>query len=453
MRKNALKADTGGPIPDMKTSSFRGGIHPADKKSLSNSEPIRQAQAGKTLVFPLSRHIGAPSAPCVKVGARVLVGEKIADAGGFVGECVHSSVSGTVKAIEPRTSDNGSKMLSIVVENDGLYEKAEGVGVQRDPAKMTPEEILGAIRDAGIIGMGGAGFPLAVKLSPKKPENIKYVIVNAAECEPYITCDHRMMLERGEQVIDGARAVARLFPGAVIYIGVEKNKPDAIAHLTELAKDDPNVIVRPLRTKYPQGGERMLVLALTGFRLNSKLLPADAGCVVMNVSTAVAVRNAVCFSTPVISRIVTLSGEGMEHPCNLEVPTGTMLPDLLEQAGGLKEGVAKLISGGPMMGMALSTTEIPVYKTSSAFVALMRDNVSSMVMTECIKCGRCSVVCPERLFPARIVAAVDMRDNAMFLRLGGLECIECGSCAYTCPAKRPLVQSIRYGKAEARKKK
>ncbi len=437
----------------MKTPTFRGGIHPPAQKTLSEGEPIRQAFAGGILVFPMTKHIGAPSVPCVKPGDEVLVGQKIAEAGGFVGECIHSSVSGRVKAIEPRMSDNGAKVPSVVIENDGLYRMAEGVGEERDPAALKPDEIRAIVREAGIIGMGGAGFPLSVKLTPKYPENIRCVIVNAAECEPYITCDHRLMLERGEQLIAGAKIAASCFPGAKIHIGIEKNKPDAIAHLTELTAGDPDITVRPLRTKYPQGGERMLVHALTGFRLNSKLLPADAGCVVMNVSTAIALWRAVCRSTPVISRVVTLSGDGAAQPANLEVPTGTMLPDLLSQAGGLKDGVRKILSGGPMMGVALSSTDIPVYKTSSAFVALLKDAVSSEQTTACIKCGRCSAVCPERLFPARVVAAAEQQDNAMFLRLGGMECIECGSCAYICPARRPLVQAIRYGKSEVRKKK
>jgi len=437
----------------MKTSTFWGGIHPAGRKELSSASAIATASAGKTVIYPLTKHIGAPSVACVAVGERVLVGQKIAEAGGFVSEAIHSAVSGKVKATEPRMSDSGAKVPSIVIENDGQYEAVEGLGATRELDGMSREEILNAIKGAGIIGMGGAGFPLAVKLMPKKPENVKHVIINAAECEPYITCDHRLMLERGEQVLEGARAVAKLFPGSTIHIGIEKNKPDAIAHMTELAAGDGSVEIRPLKAKYPQGGERMLVYAITGFRLNSKLLPADAGCVVLNVSTAVAVYNAVCRSTPVISRIVTLTGEGMNSPCNMEVPIGTMLDDLLGQAGGISGSTAKLISGGPMMGVSLSETDVPVYKTSSAFVALTDDPVSRDRMTECIKCGRCSMVCPERLFPARIAAAVDKSDNEMFLRLGGMECIECGSCAYTCPAKRPLVQQIRYGKSEARKKK
>ncbi len=437
----------------IKVLTFRGGIHPKGEKQLACGKPIRRIEPGKTLVFPLTKHIGAPSSACVAAGDRVLAGQKIADAGGFVGEVVHSSVSGKVKAIEVRKTDNGQVIPSVVIENDGLYETAEGVGQERSIDEVSKEDIVGILRDAGVVGMGGAGFPLHVKLSPKKPENIKYVIINAAECEPYITCDHRLMLERGEEVIKGALAVQKLFEGSEILIGIENNKLDAIEHMTELAASEPKVTVKALKTKYPQGGERMLIYALTGFRLNSKLLPADAGCVVLNVSTAVAVYNAIYKSTPVISRIVTVTGDGANEPCNLEVPTGTMLPDVLEQAGGLKDGVSKIISGGPMMGVSLSSTEIPVYKTSSAFVALMKDDVSSSRGTECIKCGRCAVVCPERLFPARIVNAVETGNQELFLKLGGMECIECGSCAYTCPAKRQLVQNIRYGKAEARKKK
>jgi len=437
----------------MKIPTFTGGIHPAAKKELAKDKPIGKAEPGKLLVFPLSRHIGAPSVPAVKPGDRVLVGMKIAEPGGFVGEAIHSSVSGKVKSIEPYISDNGAKLNSIIVENDGLYEKAEGVGAERKLEELSAADILEAVKSAGIIGMGGAGFPLAVKLSPKVPETVKYIIINAAECEPYITCDHRIMLERGEKLLDGARAVQKIFPGSEIVVGIENNKPDAIDNLRKLAGGDKSIRVEGLKTKYPQGGERMLIYALTGFKLNSKLLPADAGCIVMNASTAVAVYDAVYRSTPVISRIVTVTGEGANSPCNLEVPTGTLLSDLLPQAGGFKEGVKKILSGGPMMGVSISSTDIPVYKTSSAFTALMSDDVSGSLVTECIKCGRCAKVCPERLFPARIAAAVNKGDVPMFMRLGGMECIECGSCAYTCPAKRPLVQTIRLGKTEARKKK
>lgn len=437
----------------MKIPTFIGGIHPAAKKELASGSPIRKAEPGKTLVFPLSKHIGAPSTPCVKPGDRVLVGSRIAEPGGFVSEAIHSSVSGKVKAIEPRISDNGAKINSIIIENDGLYEKAEGVGRERKLEELDAGEILEAVKSAGIIGMGGAGFPLAVKLTPKVPEGIKYIIVNAAECEPYITCDHRIMLERGEQLIAGAKAIQKIFPGSQIRIGVENNKPDAIENLQRIAAGDGSVLVEGLKTKYPQGGERMLIYALTGFKLNSKLLPADAGCIVLNASTAVAVYNAVYKSTPLISRVLTVTGEGANSPCNLEVPTGTLLSDLLPQAGGFRDGVRKVLSGGPMMGVSISSYDIPVYKTSSAFTALMSDDVSGSLTTECIKCGRCARVCPERLFPARIAASVRMGNTEMFTRLGGMECIECGSCAYTCPAKRPLVQTIRLGKTEARKKK
>ena len=438
----------------MKARSFIGGVHPKTKKTLSSGKAITQIEAGNLLVFPLSRHIGAPSVPVVSVGDRVLVGTLIAKAGGFVGENIHSSVSGKVKAIEMRPTDNGGKMLSVVVENDRLYEKAEGFGLpQSDEELSDPATVKQIIADSGIIGMGGAGFPFAVKLSPKNPENIKYVIVNAAECEPYITCDHRLMLERGEKLIKGAKAVSSLFPGSTVIIGVENNKPDAIDNLVKLTAGDTSVRIAALKAKYPQGGERMLVYALTGEKLNSSMLPADKGCLVLNVSTAIAVYEALYEGRPVISRVLTVTGEGANAPCNVEVPMGMLLSDLLEATGGISDSTKKLLSGGPMMGASLSSTEVPVYKTSSAYVALTEDEVSSSKGTECIKCGRCSDICPERLFPTRIAFAVNTSNLELFKKYGGMECIECGSCAYICPAKRPLVQTIRYGKSEARKKK
>lgn len=437
----------------MRKRTFRGGVHPQDGKELSASMPIRKVSAEGIAVFPLTKHIGAPSVPTVEVGQRVLVGTLIAKAGGFVGENIHSSVSGTVKAIEMRPSDNGAKVLSVVVENDRLDEKAEGYGKARALDSLSPEEIKNIITESGIIGMGGAGFPLSVKLSPKPTQKIRYIIVNAAECEPYITCDHRLMLERADKVIKGAKVLSKLFPGSKVLIGIEENKPDAIQSMTELSANEQDVEVVPLKTKYPQGGERMLIYALTGEKLNSKLLPADKGCIVLNVSTSVAVCEAVLEGKPVTSRIVTVTGEGANSPCNLEVPVGMMLSDLIEKAGGISPDTKKLISGGPMMGTSLSSTDVPVYKTSSAYVALLKDRLASSTTTECIRCGKCATVCPERLFPARLAYAVNSENYELFKKYGGMECIECGSCAYICPAKRPLVQAIRYGKSEVRKKK
>ena len=441
-------------MSEMKIRTFIGGVHPKTQKQLSSGKEIRPVEAGSTLVFPLAKHIGAPSVPCVSVGDRVLVGSVIATPGGFVSETVHSSVSGNVKAIEMRPTDNGSKMLSVVVENDGLYEKCEGFGVPCTEQQLEDAEyVKNKIAQSGIIGMGGAGFPLAVKLSPKNPENIKYIIVNAAECEPYITCDHRLMLERGEKLVKGAKVICSLFPGSTVLIGVENNKMDAIENLRRITQGMEDVRIYPLKAKYPQGGERMLIYALTGEKLNSRMLPADKGCMVLNVSTAIAVYEALYEGRPVISRVLTVTGEGANAPCNLEVPMGMMLSDLLEKAGGISENTQKLISGGPMMGCSLSGEDVPVYKTSSAYVALLEDQVSNVKGTECIKCGRCSEICPERLFPARIAFGIDTGDLELFKKYGGMECIECGSCAYICPAKRPLVQTIRYGKSEVRRKK
>ena len=304
--------------------TFIGGVHPYEGKELSADKPIQVLLPGDELVFPLSQHIGAPAKPIVAKGDKVLVGQKIAEAGGFISANVICSVSGTVKGIEPRLVASGGVLPSIIVENDGEYKTIEGFGEKRDYKALSKQEIRDIVKEAGIVGLGGAGFPTNVKLTPKDDNAIDYVIVNAAECEPYLTSDYRVMLEEPEKLVGGLKVMLQLFDNAKGVIGIEENKPEAIKILTELVKDEPRIEVCPLKTKYPQGGERFLIYAVTGGReINSTMLPADAGCVVDNVDTVVAIYNAVCETTPLIRRIVTVTGDAIAQPQNFSVRLGT----------------------------------------------------------------------------------------------------------------------------------
>ena len=422
--------------------TFVGGIHPYDGKELSRDKPIQDVLPGSELVYPLSQHIGAPAQPIVAKGDRVLAGQKIAAGGGFVSAPVHASVSGTVKALEPRRVASGDMVMSIVVVNDGLYEEmARPVPMPYE--EMTREEIIGAIGEAGIVGMGGAGFPTHVKLSPQKPEKIEYCIANCAECEPYLTSDYRRMLEEPEKLICGMKIYLKLFENAHGILAVEDNKPDCIALLKKLTRDEPKISVKALKTKYPQGGERQLIYAVTGRKINSTMLPADVGCVVNNVDTLVAVCRAVTEGVPLTERIVTVTGDAVADPRNFRVRTGTSYADVLAAAGGFRQQPEKLVCGGPMMGFAMFGLDVPVTKTSTALLALTQDEVSMMKPGPCINCGRCVEVCPGRVIPSHLADYADHHDEEAFLRNYGMECCECGCCSFVCPAKRPLTQEIK----------
>ena len=386
--------------------TFKGGVHPNDGKSLAKDKAIVELLPQGDLVYPLSQHIGAPAKPVVAKGDHVLKGQKIAEAGGFVSAPIYASVSGTVKAIEPRVNPTGSKVNSIIIANDGQYEEVE-YPQPKPLSELTKEEILNIIGEAGVVGMGGAGFPTRVKLSPKEPDKIDYIIANCAECEPYITADYRRMLENPELLVEGMRVILKLFDNAKGLFAIEDNKPDCIAKLKELTKDEPRMEVREMMTKYPQGAERQLIFANTGRAINSTMLPADAGCVVDNVETIISIYNAV-----------------------------------------LKEGCEKVISGGPMMGFAMYTTDTPITKTSSSILCMSKDEVSACEPTACINCGRCVDACPSRIIPSRLADFAERHDEEAFLKFNGLECVECGSCSYVCPAKRQLAQSIKTMKKQ-----
>ena len=439
----------------MGISTFKGGVHPYDGKDLAKDQPIRRIKPKEILVYPVSQHIGAPASPIVAVGDTVLRGQKIAEAGGFVSAPVFASVSGTVKAIEPRHVATGDLVNSIIIENDGEMKETDFHGVE-DVASLSKEQIIEKVKEAGVVGMGGAGFPTHVKLSPKEPDKIEFIIANCAECEPYLTADYRRMLENPEELIGGMKIVLRLFDHAKGILGVEDNKPDCIQKLKELTKDEERIEVMPLKTKYPQGGERQLIYATTGRAINSKMLPADAGCIVDNVETLVAINRAVKEGKPVMDRIFTVTGDAVANPGNFEYCIGMSYAEILEEAGGFKEDPEKMISGGPMMGFAVFSLEIPTTKTSSSLLCFKKDDVSASEVTACINCGRCVSVCPEQIVPSRLAKMSQFHDSESFEKWNGMECIECGSCSYICPAKRPLAQYIKTMKkqilAERRKK-
>ncbi len=422
--------------------TFKGGIHPYEGKELTMDKEVKVYLPKGDMVFPLSQHIGAPARPVVKKGDRVLAGQLIAEAGGFVSANIYSSVSGTVKAIEQRLTPSGSRVNSIVIENDKLYESVEYQGSDKPVEQLTKEEILSSIRSAGIVGMGGAGFPTDVKLSPKEPDKIDTIIVNASECEPYLTSDYRRILDEADKVIEGLRIALAIFAGAKGIIAIEDNKPRAIKLLQEKLGDDKNISVNVLKTKYPEGAERQLIYANTGRYINSKMLPADVGCIVHNVDTVYAIYNAVREGKPLMERLVTVTGDAIKDPCNMLVKLGCSFDELIEAAGGYKTNPAKIIAGGPMMGKAVYSTDIPTVKSSSAILCMTKDEISQYEESPCIRCGRCVSVCPGMVMPNKLSKLVEHGNMEEFVNAGGMECCECGCCSYVCPAKRHLTQTI-----------
>lgn len=423
--------------------TFSGGIHPYDGKDLSRDKAITEYLPKGDAVYPLSQHIGAPAVPIVKKGDRVLVGQKIAEAQGFVSANIHSGVSGTVKTIEPRITAVGSKVNAIVIENDGLFEEIDFEENITPLDQMYREDVKDAIKEAGIVGMGGAGFPTHVKLSPKNEDDIDTIIVNGAECEPYLTSDYRRMLEVPEKIVVGLQIVINLFDNAKGIIAVEDNKPEAIAKLMEITKDIDNITVNPVKTKYPQGAERQLIYANTGRQINSSMLPADAGCIVHNIDTVVAIYNALIEGRPLYERIVTVTGDAVNDTANFKVRLGTNSKELIDAVGGFNiEDPGKIISGGPMMGKAMFSLDVPVVKGSSALLCFREDVVSEIEPSNCIRCGRCVEVCPGRVMPNKLAIFASHGDLEEFVKCDGMECCECGCCSYVCPAKRHLTQII-----------
>ncbi len=428
--------------------TFKGGLHIDDCKTSTNKIPIRIINGGKVHVFPLQQHIGAPLEATVKKGDSVKVGDVIADnRNAFLTVPLHSSVSGTVTAVEPGLSPSGATVMSVVIENDGLYEKSENIK-PKNPDNMTPQEIISAIRDAGIVGMGGAGFPTHVKLSPPKDKKITHVIVNGAECEPYLTSDHRRMLESPNAIIDGLKIAMKALGLNEGYIGIEANKPDAIKVMEKAAESEGNIHVIPLKTKYPQGAEKQLIYAITKRQVPSGGLPADAGAVVINIDTAAQISDSFRTGMPLIDRIVTLSGDCISNPCNLQVRCGMMFDEVLAEVGGLQGDVKKLLMGGPMMGIAQFTTDVPVIKTTSAILALSKAEVGYDAESPCIRCGKCVDHCPMHLMPLVLNSLVDRGDLEGAEKNNVMDCIECGVCSYLCPGKKSPLNNIRLAKQQ-----
>lgn len=435
----------------MEIKTFHGGVHPAEHKELSKESPLTQLLPKGELVYMTNQHIGKPASPVVKKGDRVLAGQIIAETGGFVSANIVSSVSGTVKAVEPRKNASGGSAMAIVVENDGEYTLAEGVGVECDTNGLTGQEILSKVQKAGIVGMGGAGFPTHVKLTVKTPEKIDYVIANGAECEPYITCDDQLMRTKAAEIVEGMEYMLRLFPNAKGVVVVENNKPEAIAAMEQACQGHDRVYVQPVKTKYPQGGERSLITVITGKHLKLGMLPADAGCVVDNVATIYAIYRAVKFNEPLMERGFTVSGDAVQNPGNFIVKIGTSHQELVDACGGFKQDPKKVLSGGPMMGFAMTGLEAPICKNNNALTCLTVDEVeiAEGQMTACLRCGRCSRACPLGLSPQLMQVAAIRKDYDRYEhKLYGLDCIGCGCCTYGCPAKRPLMQLFKTTKAE-----
>ncbi|MBZ9608952.1 electron transport complex subunit RsxC [Clostridium estertheticum] len=426
--------------------TFKKGIHPSGSKDLSMHKAIQDLLPKGNLVFPMQQHIGAPCEPLVKKGDKVLVGQKIGESKAFVSAPIYSSVSGTVKDVAPWLHSNGTMVLSAIIENDNTYEEVLTMTPHNDYEKLSKNEIVTIIKEAGIVGMGGACFPTHIKLTPPEGKIIDSIIINAAECEPYLTCDYRMMMEKSTEIALGLKIILQMFPGVKVYVGIEDNKPDAIEAMKTACKSMDNVQVTPLITKYPQGAEKQLIYAITGRELPSGKLPADVGCIVQNVDSVFEIYNAVVNGRPLMERVLTVTGEAVKEPLNLRVKFGTSIEEVIEAAGGFKEDPVKVISGGPMMGMALSSLKTPVIKGTSGILCLTKQQAKLEQESSCIRCGNCMNACPMFLNPTKLNSLVLRGKYDEFEEYHGMDCIECACCSYVCPAKRHLTQTCREGK-------
>ncbi len=431
----------------MALATFKGGIHPPDKKELAKDRPISEAKPPQRVVIPLIQHLGAPCKPIVTIGQEVKKGEMIGEPGGFVSAPVHSSVSGKVIAIAEFPNAMGRMVNSIVIENNG---KEEWAALKDNPdyMKLSPDELKNKVKASGIVGMGGAAFPTVVKLSPPKEKPIDTVIINGAECEPYLTADYRLMIEKPKEIVEGLKILMKVLGVHKGFIGIENNKPDAIEKMKAAARGEANIEVCALEVKYPQGAEKMLIKAATGREVPPRALPMDVKVVVQNVGTALAVYEAARYGKPLIERVVTVTGEGINTPSNLMVKIGTMVSDLIEQCGGFKGEAGKVVSGGPMMGFAMSSLDVPVTKGTSGILVIPEDGVSHVEdFGPCIRCGRCIDICAMGLIPSMlsILSEKGFYEEAKEYNL--FDCFECGSCAFVCPSKRPIVQFVRLAKS------
>ncbi len=435
--------------------TFKGGMHIPDFKESTASKPIYTLSGDKVHIYPLQQHIGAPLELKVEKGNAVKVGDLLADSDAYVSVPLHSSVSGTVLDIKKHIHPSGTKVTSIFVENDFKYEPSEKIKPY-NVDKMSPKELLQAVREAGVVGMGGAGFPTHVKLSPPADKSIDLLVINGAECEPYITADHRRMLEEPDSIIDGITIVMKILNVSKCFIGIETNKSDAIKVLKDKTCDNENIKVRELKPKYPQGAEKQLIYAVSKRKVPSGGLPADIGVVVLNIDTVSQISKSLKSGMPLTKRVVTVSGDCIAEPSNFEVPTGVTYKYLIEQAGGLKYEPEKLIMGGPMMGVAQYSDEVPVVKTTSSVLALSYNPSAFDKDAPCIRCGKCVEACPMRLMPLYLnkFSLEGNLDKAEAYNI--LDCIECGLCSYLCSGKQNPLQNIRSAKQkilENRRKK
>ncbi len=433
-----------------KKFTFPGGVHPQESKELTAEKPIEPLGPPKIAYLPLAQHIGNPAQALVKAGDTVGLGDLIGEASGFVSVPIHASVSGKVIAVENRLSPLGRKVPTIVIERDDQKEKDFPKIEFTAPARK--QEYQEGICRAGIVGMGGATFPTHVKLSPPPDKKIDTLIINGAECEPFLTCDYRIMLERSEALLKGVMLMKSALSVEKVVIGIEKNKPQAIAKLRELSRESSIGIVE-LEVKYPQGAEKQLIYATTKREVPCGKLPMDVGIVVQNIGTAIAVYDYFYHAKPLIERVVTVSGPGIRQPKNLRVRIGTPIRELIEFCGGLTEDTVKVINGGPMMGITLTNLDVPVIKGTSGIIALTAREAAIFAEQPCISCGHCVDVCPMNLLPTAIMKHTKKANWDEAQNQGALDCMECGSCAYVCPAKINLVHYIRLCKAEVMQQK
>lgn len=426
--------------------TFSGGIHPPTSKEMTKDKPIKILGAPSKVVIPLKQHIGAVCDPVVKIGDKVKKGQLIGESSAFVSAPVHSSVSGTVTDICLYDHPSGVKTPAIIIENDGLDEYDESIKPYGDYAKLSASEIVEAMKKAGMVGMGGATFPTHVKFSPPPDKKIDTLIINGAECEPYLTSDHREMLEKPRGVVDGVRIMLKVLGLPKGYIAVEDNKTDAANALKMAAGNDPSIEIVILKTKYPQGSEKQLIKVITGREVPSGKLPSDVGTLVSNIDTCIAISEVMARGVPLIRRVITVSGSGVNNPGNFSVAIGTSFREVFEAAGGLKDDVKKVIMGGPMMGQAQYSLDAPVIKGTSGLIALTGREVQLYNEMPCVRCGKCSRGCPMKLSPIYLALYSRNKNFEQMERYHITDCIECGSCSFVCPSKRNPVQYIRTGK-------